>query len=68
MTCNDQDNSAAATGERVLTSSEVADLFRVSIHAVRMWVKAGKLASVSPGAHHRFRESDVLALLNGQPS
>jgi excisionase family DNA binding protein len=49
---------------RLLTTKEVAALFRVNRNTVTRWVKAGKLQTVStPGGAHRFRESDVLALL-----
>jgi excisionase family DNA binding protein len=62
------DNRPDPATDRVLTSAEVAALFRVSPKTVAGWVQAGKLASVSPGAQHRFREDHVLALLNGRQS
>jgi excisionase family DNA binding protein len=49
---------------RLLTTKEVAALFRVNRNTVTRWAQAGKLRSVStPGRMRRFRESDVLALL-----
>ena len=55
--------------ERLMTSAEVAAAFRVHPKTVTRWAKEGKLDSVRlPGGHHRYRESVVRALLNGQPS
>ena len=55
--------------ERLMTSAEVAALYRVDPKTVVRWVKEGKLTSVpTPGGHHRFRPADVRAQLNGQPS
>lgn len=60
-------NSSKPAGEPLLTSSEVAAMFRVKIHAVSRWAKDGKIASLrTPGGHLRFRESEVRALLNGE--
>lgn len=48
----------------LLTPGEVAALFRVDPKTVTRWGHAGKLVSVkTPGGHHRFRRSDVEALL-----
>lgn len=50
--------------ERLLTPGEVAAIFRVHARSVTRWAKAGKLSATrTPGGHHRFRESDVRALL-----
>jgi excisionase family DNA binding protein len=55
--------------ERLLTSGDVAVMFRVDPKTVTRWAKEGRLASVrTPGGHHRFRETVVRAMLNGQPS
>jgi hypothetical protein len=43
----------------LLTSQEVADIFRVSAKTVRRWAVQGKLSSHDG----LFRESDVLAFL-----
>lgn len=52
----------------LLCPSEVAKLFRVSTKTVVRWATAGKLPCVmTPGGHHRFRQSVVLyAMLTGQ--
>jgi len=54
--------------EPLLTPSEVAALFRVDPKTVTRWAKAGKLSAIRTlGGHRRFRESEVLALLNDGP-
>ncbi|MGH3545703.1 MAG: BldC family transcriptional regulator [Mycobacteriales bacterium] len=51
-------------GERLLTPSEVAALFRVDPKTVTRWAAAGRISSIrTPGGHRRFRESEVRALL-----
>ncbi len=56
-----------AVPDRLLTPTEVAALFRVDPKSVVRWAKAGKLAAIkTPGGHHRFRRTEVLALLGGQ--
>lgn len=53
-----------ADPERLLTSSEVAAMFRVDPKTVKRWATNGWLSFLStPGGHRRFRESDVAALL-----
>jgi excisionase family DNA binding protein len=48
----------------LLTTSEVASLFRVDPKTVTRWAKAGKLNSIKTlGGHRRYRESEVMALL-----
>lgn len=52
--------------EPLLTSGEVAVMFRVSPKTVTRWAATGKLASVRTlGGHRRYRESEVRAILNG---
>lgn len=52
--------------DRLLTPVEVARLFRVDRKTVTRWGADGRLSSIrTPGGHHRFRESEVLALLAG---
>ena len=52
--------------DELLTPAEVAALFRVDPKTVTRWAKAGKLSAIRTlGGHRRFRESEVLALLNG---
>lgn len=50
--------------DRLLTPSEVAEMFRVDPKTVTRWAQAGRIPSVrTPGGHHRFRASIVRALL-----
>jgi excisionase family DNA binding protein len=54
------------TSDDLLTSAEVADLFRVHQKTVVRWTKQGKLSCLrTPGGHRRYREIEVRALLNG---
>jgi len=49
---------------RLLTSAQVADLFRVAPKTVTRWANAGKLRSTrTPGNHRRYYEDEVMALL-----
>lgn len=51
---------------RLLTPGEVASLFRVDPKTVTRWAGTGRIGSIrTPGGHHRFRESEVRALLEG---
>lgn len=53
--------------ERLLTPGEVAKLFRVDPKTVNRWGKSRKLAFIrTPGGHMRFRESEVIQLIEGQ--
>ncbi len=55
--------------DRLLTPGEVATLFRVDPKTVTRWASAGRIGSIrTPGGHRRFRESEVRALLRGEPS
>lgn len=50
----------------LLTSTEVAELFRVDPKTVSRWAAAGRIDSVrTPGGHVRFRRSVVEAALRG---
>ena len=54
--------------DRLMTPGEVASLFRVDPKTVTRWAVAGRIGSVrTPGGHRRFRESEVRALLRGDP-
>jgi excisionase family DNA binding protein len=54
--------------EPLLTSGEVAALFKVGLKTVTRWAAAGRIDSIkTPGGHRRFRESEIRALLNPQP-
>ena len=50
--------------EPLLTTAEVAVMFRVAPSTVARWVKERHLTSVrTPGGQHRFRPDEVRALL-----
>lgn len=52
------------TSERLLTPGEVATLFRVDPKTVTRWAASGRISSIrTPGGHRRFREAEVLELL-----
>ena len=49
----------------LLTPAEVASLFRVDPKTVTRWAKAGKISAIRTlGGHRRYRETEVLSLLN----
>lgn len=53
---------------RLLTRGEVAALFRVDPKTVTRWAAMGLLKAVrTPGGQRRYRESEVLALLDETP-
>lgn len=60
------DNSDAdGQAVRLLTVSEVANLFGVSAKTVSRWAREGRISSVRTlGGHRRFRESQVRELLD----
>jgi len=61
-------NSVDGNNERLLTPGEVAALFRVDPKTVTRWAASGRISSIrTPGGHRRFRESEVRALLRGEP-
>jgi len=48
----------------LLTSGQVAALFRVDRKTVARWASTGRIGSIrTPGGHRRFRETEVRALL-----
>ncbi|MGW5875151.1 BldC family transcriptional regulator [Nocardiopsis terrae] len=52
--------------DALLTSVEVAALFRVDPQTVSRWAAAGKLTSLrTPGGHRRYHATQVHALLTG---
>ncbi len=54
--------------DRAPAPGEVAALFRVDPKTVTRWAAAGRIGSIrTPGGHRRFRESEVRALLAGDP-
>jgi excisionase family DNA binding protein len=55
----------AAWPERLLRTSEVAELFSVSSRTVREWARRGLLPTIrTPGGQHRFPERPVQELLH----
>jgi excisionase family DNA binding protein len=53
--------------EVLLTPSEVAKLFRVDPKTVTRWARAGKITAIRTlGGHRRYRQSEVLVLLNNE--
>lgn len=55
--------------EPMLTPGEVAAIFRVDVKTVTRWASEGRLRSVrTPGAHRRYYESDIRALLAAEPT
>ena len=50
--------------ERLLTPSEVAQLFRVNPKTVTRWARAGKISAIRTlGGHRRFRASEIRRFL-----
>jgi len=55
-------------GDEFMTTTEVAETFRMNRNTVLRWAKAGTLpSSLTPGGHRRYRRADVQALMNGDP-
>jgi excisionase family DNA binding protein len=55
--------------ERLMTSSEVAEMFRVDPKTVTHWAADGRIISFrTPGGQYRFRESDMRELLRQSAS
>jgi excisionase family DNA binding protein len=53
----------------LLTTSEVAELFRVDQSTIRRWIDEGRIASITlPGGRKRYRRSDIEAILAGDKS
>ena len=52
---------------RLLTSKEVAEAFRVDPKTVTRWALTGKISSIrTPGGHRRFSLSEVNRLLEAE--
>lgn len=63
------DNSPPDSEVRLLTSGQVAALYRVHRKTVCRWADDGLIPSFrTPGGHHRFREHEIRADLNGRQS
>lgn len=59
------DGGAGDLRGRLLRTSEVALLFRVSERAVTDWARRGRIPSVrTPGGHRRYPADEVLDLLS----
>lgn len=59
--------SIDGSSEKLLTPGEVATLFRVDPKTVTRWAASGRISSIrTPGGHRRFREAEVLQLLDGR--
>lgn len=68
-TSNPTEEPMSDTTETLLTSGEVAAIFRVDPKTVARWAKAGKLTSIrTVGGHRRYPKSAVDALLSGEPA
>ena len=53
--------------EPLLTTAEVAAMFRVDPKTVTRWAKAGKLSFIRTlSGHRRYLEKEVIALLQGE--
>ena len=60
--------SLAEETEPLMTSGEVAAIFKCDAKTVSRWASSGRLASIrTPGGHRRFRESVVRAFLAARP-
>lgn len=54
--------------ERLMTPSEVAEVFSVNPKTVSRWEKTGRISCIRTlGGHRRFRSSDIRAALVGAP-
>ena len=53
-------NDDSENEDRLLTPSEVAQMFRVNPKTVTRWARAGKLTAIRTlGGHRRFRASEI---------
>jgi len=53
--------------ERLLLATEVAALFKVDPKTVTRWAAQHRIPSIKTlGGHRRYKEGDVLALLNSR--
>lgn len=61
-------NPQVTASDRLLTTGEVAALFRVDVKTVTRWANNNpRLHAIrTPGGRFRFREREVLAILNGE--
>jgi len=56
-----------AEEDEILTSADVARLFKVDVTTVRRWNLDGRLSTAfrTPGGHRRYRRSQVEPFLRG---
>lgn len=53
-------------GPELLTTGDIARLFRVDPKTVTRWANEGRIASIrTPGGHRRYPRAEVEALLRG---
>ena len=58
------DNTPPGAEPRLLTTGEVAALYRVDGKTVCRWAREGKLSHyVTPGGHRRFFADEIFALI-----
>lgn len=58
---------SGGTADPLLTTAEVAALFRVDPKTVSRWALTGRVTSIrTPGGQRRFRESEIRALMEGE--
>ncbi|MFB4276079.1 helix-turn-helix domain-containing protein [Nonomuraea sp. MTCD27] len=62
-------NTDTDTRERRYTRQQAADFCQVHHQTITRWANAGKLPTVrTPGGHRRYRESDLVAVMEGEAS
>ena len=65
MTSSAMPITPRAASQHTLTPGQVAAMFNVNPKTVARWASSGLLGAIrTPGGHRRFREADVVALLN----
>jgi excisionase family DNA binding protein len=53
--------------EKLLTPSEVAELFKVNPKTVTRWARAGKITAIRTlGGHRRFRADEIHRIFDGE--